>query len=212
MESTVSEAIEFEIQNRLTHIRAERDLFRQQLIEALQQRDELDSDLRRVAAELERERIFRDKQESFLETYCADDYAASIELQKTREKLHDTQSLLALSRKDSVKAWTENATLQLELDNLHMILKEHRESFSPERLELLINDRISSIESTYNQKLTQAYSHIERETRRAELLEAELDSDRREHRGLPNLQGDPLSQAIIKLRHLDAQIAQLDHN
>ena len=212
MENKISEAVEFEILNRLTHIRAERDLFRQQLIDALQKKDEIDHDLRRVVAELERERIYRDKQESYLETYCAEDYAASMELQKTREKLNETQRLLAITRNESVKAWSENATLQLELDNVHAILRELREQFSPETLERLVIDRVSAIESTYNQKLNQAYSHIERETRKADILQAELNADRRHVRGLPNFEGDPLSQAIIKLRHLDAQIAQLDHN
>ena len=162
MENSIGEAIENEIDSRLSHIRTERDLLRREVSEVLRQKDELEADLRLVVAQLERERIHRDHQESYLETYCNEDYAASVELQKTREKLYDTQRLLALARKDSVNAWTENAALQLELDNLTIMLKQQRESLSPEKIELIIHERVSKATADFSEKLAQAHQLIER--------------------------------------------------
>ena len=205
MENSVSQAIEFEIESRLSHVRAERDLLRKQLREALADKDSREHDLQRVVSELERERIFRDKQESYLQTYCSDDYSSSLELQKVRDQLYVTQRLLAEARRDAINAWTENASLQLELDQLKSLLKEQQEALSPERLELLINQKISEERTVFNEKLNQAYQHLERETRRAELFRSQLET---EPAPLPSTL-DPLTQALIKLRHLDAQIARL---
>ena len=121
-----------------------------------------------------------------------------------------TQRFLAEARRDAINAWTENASLQLEVDNLKSMLKEQQESFSPERLALLINHRLAEERAVFNEKLTQAYQHLERETRRAELFRSQLEADTTHHLPTSSLTGaDPLTQALIKLKHLDAQIARL---
>ena len=209
MENSVSQAIEFEIESRLAHVRSERDLLRKQLRDSLADKDSREHDLQRVVTELERERIFRDKQDSYLHTYCSEDYSSSLELQKVRESLYVTQRFLAEARRDAINAWTENASLQLEVDHLKSLLKEQQESFSPERLELLINHRLAEERAVFNQKLTQAYQHIERETRRAELFRSQLEADTTHPPTSSLAGGDPLTQALIKLKHLDAQIARL---